>query len=361
MIRVLVINPGSTSTKAGIFSESPSGQPVLETKKHIFHEVSVLQNYERFIDQVELRESDILRFIKESAVSLGEFDAFAARGGILPPLPGGTYEVNEDMVDYLKNRSPVEHASNLAAVIAFEFAQKTGKKAYITDPVSVDEFETDARYSGIPDIERKSFIHALNMKAVSRIVSKEIGKPYEECNFVVAHLGGGISIGALKKGRFVDVNNANDEGPFSSERTGELPVGDVVKLCYSNEYSAKDLKKMFTKQGGLIAYLNTNDLRIAYALSKNDTQAMEVIEAMAFQIAKEIGGMCAVLHGEIDSIILTGGMAHHITFIEKIKEYIYSYGLVTIVPGEDELQALAEGTFSVLQKKEAPRKFELQR
>ncbi|MBP6961741.1 MAG: butyrate kinase [Thermotogaceae bacterium] len=357
MPTILAINPGSTSTKVGIFQRTPIGTSEPIAKKTIAHDAESLQKYPQLLDQIQMRTKDIEEFVTESGFSIDHFDAFAARGGILPPMSGGTYEVNAEMVHYLKELSPVDHASNLAAVIAFGFAEKTGKKAYITDPVSTDEFETLARISGIPEIERKSFIHALNMKAVSRIVSKEIGKPYEHCNFVVAHLGGGISVGALKHGRFIDVNNANDEGPFSPERTGELPVGDVVKEAYSGNYSAKDLKKAFTKQGGLVAYLNTNDLRTAYEMAKRDSQAAEVIEAMVFQISKEIGGMCAVLHGKIDAIILTGGMAHLIPFVEKIKAYVYNFGLVTVVPGEDELKALAEGTFAVLQGSETASQF----
>ena len=361
MPTILVINPGSTSTKVGIFRDTPIGTSEPVAKKTVTHDAESFRKYPRFFDQIQMRIEGIERFVEESGFSVDQFDAFAARGGILPAMAGGTYEVNAEMVHYLKELSPVDHASNLAAVIAYDFAEKTGKKAYITDPVSTDEFETPARFSGIPEIERKSLIHALNMKAVSRIVSKEIGKPYEHCNFVVAHLGGGISVGALKQGRFIDVNNANDEGPFSPERTGELPVGDVVNQAYSGSYTAKDLKSAFTKQGGLIAYLNTNDLRAAYEIAKRDSQAAEVIEAMVFQIAKEIGGMCAVLHGKIDAIILTGGMAHLIPFVEKIKEYVYNFGLVTVVPGEDELKALAEGTLAVLQGSETANHFALTR
>lgn len=354
MFRILTINPGSTSTKAGIFEDQQ-----LKAKKTVIHDASMLQKYPRLMDQIEMRTMDILEFVEESGYTIDQFDAYAARGGILPPLCSGTYPVNQEMVYYLKEKSPVEHASNLAALIAYDLGLRTGKTAYITDPVSVDEFEPDAYYSGIPEIKRKSLVHALNMKAVAKIIAKEIGKPYDDCNFVIAHLGGGISIGAQKKGKIIDVNNANDEGPFSAERTGELPVGEVVRMCFSGEYTQKELKNLFTKKGGLIAYLNTNDLRVAYELAQKDEHAREVIEAMAFQIAKEIGGMCAVLHGEVDAIILTGGMAHHIPFIEKIKEYVYRFGLIAVVPGEDELEALAKGTLSVLLGTETVKHFHL--
>jgi len=312
------------------------------------------------MQQVPLRKKNILEFLDHAGYELSQFDAFAARGGILPPLESGTYRVNEQMVEYLKDHSPVEHASNLAAVLAWEFATTVHKPAFITDPVSVDEFHALSRYSGLPEIPRKSLLHALNMKAVSRKVAREIGKPYAECNFVVAHLGGGISIGAQRRGRLVDVNNANDEGPFSPERTGALPCGDVVKMAFSGEYAHKELKRLFTKRGGLTAYLNTNSFQKAYDMGRNDPHAAEVIEAMAFQISKEIGGMCAVLEGNIDAIILTGGIAHHVEFVEKIKGYVSRFALVTLVPGEDELEALATGTLRVLEGQEDSRTFVFQ-
>jgi len=301
-----------------------------------------------------------LSFIEVRGESIEEFDAFAARGGILPPLESGTYEVNDDMVDFLRNRTSVDHPSNLAAVIAYDFATQANKKAYITDPISIDEFDELARVSGFVDLKRKSLVHALNMKACGRIIAKEIEKPYEKCNFVIAHLGGGISIGAQRQGKMIDVNNANEEGPFSPERSGELPMGEVLKMAYSGDYTAKELKNLFTKKSGLKAYLNTNDLREAFKQAETDRKAMEIIKAMAYQIGKEIGGMCAVLKGEVDSIILTGGLAHSIDFVEMIKEYISSYSLITVVPGENELEALATGCLRVLRGEENPRTFSFQ-
>ncbi len=272
-------------------------------------------------------------------------------------MKSGTYLVNNEMTDYLKKITKVDHASNLAAIIAGDFASETGKNAYITDPVSVDEFEEISRYSGLMEIERKSLFHALNMKSVARKIADEIGKKYEECNFVIAHMGGGISIGAQKSGKMIDVNNANDEGPFSPERSGGLPAGDVVKMAFSGEYSKKELKNMLTKRAGLTAYLNTNDLLEAFARAENDQKALEVIEAMAYQISKEIGAMCVVLKGKIDGIILTGGMANNIRFVEMIKGYVSSFGLVAVVPGENELEALATGTLRVLRGIESSRTF----
>ncbi|HPF17376.1 MAG TPA: butyrate kinase [Thermotogota bacterium] len=355
MFKILSINPGSTSTKIGKFHDD-----VLQVSETVVHDAAQFDHMHHAIEQLEIRKRDILKFIASQGDSINDFDAFAARGGILPPMESGTYEVNEEMVDFLKNKSHMDHPSNLAAVIAYDFAQATQKKAYITDPISIDEFNECARVSGFVDLNRISLVHALNMKAVARVIADEIEKPYENCNFVIAHLGGGISIGAQRQGKMIDVNNANEEGPFSPERSGELPMGEVLKMAYSGDYTAKELKKLFTKNSGMKAYLNTNDLREAFEKAKTDPKAMEVIKAMAYQIGKEIGGMCAVLKGEVDSIILTGGLAHSVDFIEMIKEYISSYSLITVVPGENELEALATGCLRVLRGEENPRTFSFQ-
>src|SRR6056297_3102084 len=333
MFKILSINPGSTSTKIGKFHDD-----VLQDSETIVHDASQFDHMNSSMEQLEIRKRDILNFIEERGESLSDFDAFAARGGILPPLESGTYEVNETMIDFLKHKSSMDHPSNLAAVIAFDFANETEKKAYVTDPISIDEFHDLSRISGFVDLKRNSLVHALNMKAVARVIAKEIGKPYEQCNFVIAHLGGGISIGAQRQGKMIDVNNANEEGPFSPERSGELPMGEVLKM----------------------AYLNTNDLREAFKQAKTDQKAMEIVKAMAYQIGKEIGGMCAVLKGKVDSIILTGGLAQSIDFVEMIKEYISSYSLITVVPGENELEALATGCLRVLRGEENPRTFSFQ-
>jgi butyrate kinase len=357
MFKILSINPGSTSTKIGKFHDD-----VMLDSKTIIHDASQFDHMHSSMEQLEIRKRDILKFIEERGESIEEFDAFAARGGILPPLESGTYIVNDAMVDFLKNKShmDMDHPSDLGAVIAYDFAKKTNTKAYITDPISTDEFHELARISGFADLKRNSLVHALNMKAVARIIAREIGKPYEQCNFVIAHLGGGFSIGAQRQGKMIDVNNANEEGPFSPERSGELPMGEVLKMAYSGEYTSKELKNKFTRNSGMKAYLNTNDLREAYKKAETDPKAMEVIQAMAYQIGKEIGGMCAVLKGDVDSIILTGGLAHSVDFVEMIKEYISSYSLVTVVPGENELEALATGCLRVLRGEENPRTFSFQ-
>ncbi len=342
MYRILVINPGSTSTKIAVYEDE---ECVFAEK--VEHSVQDLERYPDIIDQYALRKDNILIALKKSNYDVEDFDAIAARGGILPPLESGTYLVDERMIEYLRYKSPVKHVSNLAAIIGFEISQ--GKiPVYITDPVSVDEMAPEARFSGIPEIERKSLSHALNIKAVCRKVAKMLEKDIKQLNFVVAHLGGGISIAAVKEGRIIDVNNANDEGPFSPERTGELPVGDVVRMCFSGKYTKEELKKRYVGKGGLTAYLGTNDLREALKKAKTESYPKLIVEAMAYQIAKEICGMCAILCGQVDGILITGGMAHSEEFTEMIKSYVYKFAPVFVVPGEFELEALALGALRVL-------------
>ncbi len=351
-MKILVINPGSTSTKIAVYDNENE-----EFSRRIDHPVIELEKFGSLMEQKDYRKKKILEVLENAGYNLKDFDAIACRGGILPPMQGGTYIVDENMVNYLMNESPVEHASNLAAVIGYEISKELEGKnvpVYITDPISVDEMIPEAKLSGIPEIERKSYGHYLNMKAVSRKIAKEVfGKDYEELNFVVVHLGGGISVAAHEKGRVIDINNANDEGPFSPERTGELPVGDLVKKAFSGEFSKKELKKRYVGKGGLVAYLGTNDLREAFKMADGgDDKASLVIDAMAYQIAKEIGGMMAVLKGNVDGIIITGGMAQSDRFVEKIKEYVERYAPVYVVPGEYEMLALAQGALRVLLGKE---------
>ena len=349
-MRVLVINPGSTSTKVAVFEDE---KEVLSIR--IDHPVQELEKFERLSDQMEFRKEAIINALKENGFEVKDFDAIACRGGILPPLSGGTYRVSEEMVHYLLNESPVEHASNLAAPIGYELAKPHGIPVFITDPISVDEMLPEAKLSGIPQIERKSYGHYLNMKAVARWIAKEkYGKRYEDLNFVVVHLGGGISVAAHRKGKVIDINNANDEGPFSPERTGELPVGDLAKVAFSGRYSKKELKKRYVGKGGLVAYLGTNDMREALRRAREgDERAAEVVWAMAYQIAKEIGGMAAVLRGEVDGVIITGGIAHNPDFVEMIASFIKKkLPDIHVVPGEFEMKALAEGALRVLRGEE---------
>lgn len=345
-MRILVINLGSTSTRVAIYEDE---RCVYSEKFE--HGIEELAKCTTLLDQEPLRKECVLSVVEKAGFKLEDFNAIAARGGILPPVESGTYLVDERMVNYFKYESPVKHISNLTCVIAHSISN--GKvPVYTTDPVSVDEMVPEARLSGIPEIERKSLSHALNIKIVCRKVAGELGKSFEALNAVVAHLGGGISIAAVRGGRIIDVNNANDEGPFSPERTGELPVGDVVRMCFSGRYTREELKKKFVGRGGLVAYLGTNDLRKALEMARKDEYASLVVRAMAYQIAKEIGGMCAILKGEVDAIILTGGMSYSSEFVQMVKEHIYKFAPIFVLPGEFEMEALALGALRVLRGEE---------
>ena len=344
-MRILVINPGATSTKVAVFEDK---KKILQ--ENLQHSAEELERYNSVMDQLEMRKNAIVDFLKKNSLSIEDFDAIAARGGILPPVESGTYLVNEYMVDYLMNKTKVQHASNLAAVIGYYLSKSCDKElpVYITDPVSVDEMIPEARLSGIKDIERKSLSHISNMRVVGFRIAEELGKKFTDLNMVIAHLGSGISVAPFENGRMIDVNNANDEGPFSVERTGELPVGDIVKLCFSGNYTKDEVKKMFVGRGGLVAYLGTNDLREAFKMAESDEKALEVIEAMAYQIAQEIGAMCVALKGKVDAIVLTGGMAYSERFVNMIKPYVYKFAPIFVVPGELEMEALAYGALRVL-------------
>ncbi|TYB87244.1 MAG: butyrate kinase [Kosmotoga sp.] len=350
MHNILVINPGSTSTKLAVFEDE---KPILKTS--IEH--SNYEGNEDIEEIIKTRTDDIRKFLKANGYKRENLTAISCRGGILPPLPGGTYIVDDDMVDYLLHQSPVDHPSNYAAPIGMQLSQKK-IPVFITDPISTDEFIDEARLSGIPQIKRLSLLHTLNMRAVSHKVAKAFGKNINEINMVVAHLGGGISVGLLLNGRFVDVNNANGEGPFSPTRAGELPVGDLAKMCFSKKFTKKGLINRYTKKGGLKAYLGTDSLK--EALKNTDDFSRLVIDAMAYQIGKEIGGMCAVAGGKIDAIVLTGGMAYSSSFVEKVKTYIAKFGLVVTEPGEHEMLALAQGAIRALNKVETPKTFSLE-
>lgn len=299
--KLLIINPGSTSTKIGVYeNESPV---FVETIRHATEEI---EKFNSVVDQFEFRKDTILKVLKEKNFDIKDLNAVVGRGGLLKPIEGGTYIVNERMLEDLRAEIRGQHASNLGALIANEIAKDLNIPAYIVDPIVVDELDDVARISGIPEIERTSIFHALNQKAVAKRYAKEHGKKYEEVNVIVAHLGGGVSVGAHRKGRIVDVNNALDgEGPFSPERSGGVPVGDLVKLCYSGKYTYEEMKKKITGKGGFVAYLGTNNaLEVENAALAGDPKAKLLYEAMAYQTAKEIGA-CA------KSTLWTGRCYHH--------------------------------------------------
>lgn len=352
--RILAINPGSTSTKIAIYENEKC---LFETT--LRHSTEEISKYKHIFDQYEFRKNVILDVLNEKEINLTKLSAVVGRGGLLKPIEGGTYLVSEPMLDDLKRGVLGEHASNLGGVLAFEIASKLNIPSYIVDPVVVDELEEIARISGIPEIERISIFHALNQKAVARRAAKELGRDYKDMNLIVAHLGGGISVGAHKKGRVVDVNNALDgEGPFSPERSGGLPVGDLIKLCFSGTMTQGEIKKRITGNGGLVAYLGTNNAKeVSERIASGDSEAELVYKAMAYQVAKEIGSCAAVLKGEVDAILLTGGIAYDKQFIEWIEKRVQFIAPVKKYPGEDEMTALVEGAQRILNGEEEARQY----
>ena len=355
MFRILVINPGSTSTKLAIFEDENCVM-----SKTLYHRVEELSNFERIIDQKNFRKKVIIEFLKEVGYSLRDFSAIVGRGGLVRPIPSGTYEVDELMIQDLKEARFGEHASNLGAILAKELADEVDIKAYIVDPVVVDEMIDISRISGHPDFERKSIFHALNQKAVARKAAAKLGKKYEEVNVVVAHMGGGISIGAHRKGKVIDVNNALDgDGPFTPERSGTLPLTQLIDLCYSGKYTLEEMKKKIKGRGGLVAYLGTNNAKeIQERIKKGDKKAELVYKAMAYQIIKWIGKMSVALKGEIDAIVLTGGLAYDEKFLVPwIKEKVSFLGPVMVFPGGEEEEALAHGVLRVLKGEEVAKKY----
>lgn len=350
--RILVINPGSTSTKIGVFDEETC---IFE--KTIRHTLDEIREFDRVIDQYDYRKKIILDSLHYEGINISKLSAVCGRGGLLKPIEGGTYEVNEPMLTDLKLGLNGEHASNLGGIIAHEIANGLNIPAYIVDPVVVDELEELARYSGVPDIPRKSIFHALNQKAVARKAAADINEKYENMNLIVTHMGGGITVGAHKKGKVIDVNNGlHGDGPFSPERAGTIPAGDLVSLCFSGQYYLEEVMKKLVGKGGLMAYLGTNDaVEVEKRIAAGDKLAKKTYEAMAYQIAKEIGSMGAVLSGKVDLIVLTGGLAYGKTFVEMITEHINWIADTVIYPGEDELQALNKGVLRVLHEEELPK------
>lgn len=351
---LLVINPGSTSTKVAVFRK---GQNIVQ--KNLSHSTEELSKYEKITDQFEYRQQMILEWLKEENIEVSSLAAVVGRGGLLKPMPSGTYKVTDAMIEDLKIGVQGEHASNLGGIIAKGIADAEGIPSFIVDPVAVDEFEDIARISGLPELPRKSLVHALNVRAVGRRAAKDMGKDLTEVNLIMAHLGGGISIAPLKMGKIVDVNNANDGGPFSPERAGTIPVGALIKLCYSGKYTQAELKKQVVGKAGLVGYLGTNDARDVIKMIENgDHNAELIFDAMAYQVAKEIGAMAAVLAGKVDAIVLTGGIAYSNLLCEKISRRVQFIAPVKVYAGEDEMLALAEGADRILNNEEQAKIYE---
>ncbi len=352
---ILAINPGSTSTKLAIYEDE-----ICIFKVSVKHDAIVISKFEHVVDQYEFRMESILEELKKSNIDLSKLSAVVGRGGMLKPILGGTYHVNDEMIDYVKHAVRGEHASNLGCMIAKTIADLYQLKAFIVDPVAVDEMEDIARYTGMPEIKRDSLFHALNQKAVALKASKDLNKTYQDLNLIVAHLGGGISVGVHQKGRVIDVNNALDgDGPMSPERSGSVPLGPLYKMVFSGKYTLKEIQRKNYGQGGLVAYLGTNDgYEIQKRIEAGDEKAKFIYEVMCYQIAKEIGSCATVLKGNVDAIILTGGLAYDKLAMSWIKERVDFIANVMVYPGEDEMEALAMGGLRVLKGEEEAKTYQ---
>lgn len=347
--KILIINPGSTSTKIGVYENET--ELFEETLRHSTEEIG---KYATIVDQKDFRKEIILNILKEKNFDIKSLDVIVGRGGMLKPIPGGTYAVSDALLEDLKIGVQGQHASNLGGILAREIGDELGVPSFIVDPVVVDELQDVARYSGVPELPRKSVFHALNQKAVAKRYGKESGKGYENLNLIVVHMGGGVSVGAHKHGKVIDVNNALDgDGAFSPERAGGVPSGALVKLCFSGKYTEKEVYSKLVGKGGLNAYANTNDMRdVLKMMEEGDQKAKELFDAFIYQVSKDIGAMATVLEGKVDKIILTGGIAYSPVVDNAIKERVGWIADLQIYGGEDELLALAQGAIRVLDGEE---------
>lgn len=351
---VLAINPGSTSTKVSLFE----GLTEYKSKK-LDHLTEDLDRFDDIYSQYDYRLEIINNWLEEEKISIEELEAVVGRGGLLMPIPSGTYAVTDAMIEDLKIGVQGQHASNLGGILAKGIADKAGIPSFIVDPVAVDEFEDIARISGLKDLPRTSLIHALNIKAVCHRFSKEYNQPVDELNIIVTHMGGGISVAPIENGKIVDANGANNLGPFSPERAGGLPVWDIVEMCYSGDYEEGQIKKMIVGKGGLVSYLGTFDGReVVSRIENGDEEARVIYDAMAYQIGKEIGAYSTVLKGKATAILLTGGLAFSEYLVDKIKQMVSFIAPVVVYPGEDEMTSLNEGARRVLSGSEKAKIYE---
>ena len=349
VFKILAINPGSTSTKLALYEDE---QPVVE--KTIRHESHEFDDCNTLLEQKPLRLACLMDFLNEEGVDMAGISAVVGRGGLIKPLDAGTYIVNSKMLKDLSAGVAGTHSSSLGGIIAEDIGRKYNIPAFIVDPVVVDEMEPIVKLSGIPGVERKSAFHALNSKAVARICAEELGTRYEDSRFIVAHLGGGITVGAHRYGRVIDVNDGiGGEGPFSPERCGAVPLNAVIEMCFSGQYSKQEMLDMLSKQGGMKAYLGTNDLaKVEKRIRQGDEFATMIVDAMAYQVAKEIGAMAVVLECRVHAIILTGGLAYSNRFTGDIKQRVDQIAPVYTYPGENEMAALTAGALRVLRGEE---------
>ena len=353
-VKSLIINPGSTSTKIGVFED----ETLLfeETLRHSTEEIS---KYASIVDQKDFRKEIITNLLKEKNFDINSLNMVVGRGGMLKPIPGGTYAVTDDLLEDLKIGKQGQHASNLGGILAREIGDSIGVPSFIVDPVVVDELCDIARYSGVPELPRTSVFHALNQKAVAKRYAKEIGKAYDTLNLIVVHMGGGVSVGAHENGRIIDVFNALDgDGAFSPERAGGAPVGALIKMCFSGQYTEKEVYKKFVGNGGFNAYLGTNDMRdVEKMVNDGDAKAKEIRDAFIFQVSKDMGSMAAVLNGKVDQIVVTGGIAYDKGVVAGLKERCEWIAPFTVYPGEDELLALVQGGLRVVNGEEEAMKY----
>ncbi len=341
--KLFIINPGSTSTKVALFDDEK-----IIFERTVRHDVSEIKSFPSVMAQFEYRIETINIIIQENNINPAEIDAFVGRGGLLRPLAGGTYSVNSKMLEDLKSSKYGEHASNLGAIIAFDLAEKHGKKSFVVNPVVVDELMDIARITGLPEMQNVSIFHALNQKAVAKRAADEMNLDYKEAKFIVAHLGGGISVGVHYNGKVIDVNNALEDGPFTPERAGTLPMKQVIDLCYSGKYSQKELMRKLIGNGGLIAHTGTSDLKVLVEKAKSDENIRLILEALTYRVSREICAGAAALYGKIDSILITGGLAYSDYIVDRIKERISFLAPVRVYPGEEEMMALAKGVIDVI-------------
>lgn len=355
MYRILAINPGSTSTKIAVFEDE---KQVFD--KTLRHKTEEIEKYATIADQFEFRKEIILGAIQEAGIDIASLQAVVGRGGLLRPIESGVYEVNSKMKEDLRDPNCRQHASNLGALIADSIASTIpGAKAYIADPVVVDEMDEVARITGLAEVKRESIFHALNQKAIARVYAKKAGKKYEEMNLIVAHLGGGISVGAHRKGRVVDVNNAlYGDGPFSPERAGAIPTAGMLDLCYSGKFSLAEAKQQLCGKGGLVSLMGYND---AYQLEKDakagEPKAVLIREAMFYNVAKQIGAMGATLEGKVDAILVTGGVAYDPDVKPYMEAHVGFIAPVVMFPGEDEMAALSLNALMALQGEVTPKEY----
>ncbi len=348
-IKSLIINPGSTSTKIGVYEDE-----TLLFEQTLRHSTEEISKYASIFEQKDFRKEIIVNLLKEKNFPLEELGMIVGRGGMLKAIPSGTYQVTDSLLHDLQIGKQGQHASNLGGILAREIGDSLNIPSFIVDPVVVDELTDVARLSGVPELPRKSVFHALNQKAVAKRYAKEIGKPYDTLRLLVVHLGGGVSVGAHEYGKVVDVNNALDgEGAFSPERAGNVPVGALIKLCFSGEYTEKEIYSKIVGKGGITAYLGTNDMReVENKVLEGDEKVTLVYNAFAYQVAKDLGAMSTVLKGQVDQIIVTGGIAYDKMLVRTLRERAEWIAPFTVYPGEDELLALVQGALRVMNKEE---------